>query len=325
MTHRTTEPVSRIGLIAAFAAVYLIWGSTYLAIRIGIETIPPFLMAGVRFLAAGLPLYVVLRLRGVAAPTAVEWRSAAVVGTLMLAGGNGLVTWAERSIASSIAAVIIATVPLWMTSLEVWPFRSARVSLRAVIGLTLGLIGVVVLVAPGGEMGSVALLPSLALVVAALSWSVGSLLSRSMPLPRTPLMTAALQMTTGGAVLVGWGTVAGEWPTLELAAVSTRSLVALLYLITFGSIVALGAYVWLMRVTSAAAVSTYAFVNPIVAVILGWALAGEVLGGRALVATGLIVGAVVFLQGSRLLRGLGRAPKPAAPCESSLELVHTRS
>jgi drug/metabolite transporter (DMT)-like permease len=323
------ERAFRAKLIGSFAAIYLVWGSTYLAIRIGVETLPPFLLAGTRFLAAGIPLYVALRLGGAPRPDRSHWLSAAIVGTLMLAGGNGLVTWAEQSAASSVAAVIIGTVPLWMTTLEAWPFRRARVGPRAIGGLLCGLTGVAILVAPArGEIANVALLPAAALLMAALSWSVGSLLSRSLASPTAPFLTAAMHMMGGGTMLMLWSALAGEWSALDPGAVSGRSIVALLYLTTLGSIVALSAYVWLMRVTSAAAVSTYAFVNPVVAVTLGWAVAGETVSWRTALATALIVGAVAFLQGSRLMRARKRQPREPAlaadarRCRRELPLLH---
>jgi drug/metabolite transporter (DMT)-like permease len=317
-TKRTPSPLP--GLIGAFAAIYLIWGSTYAAIKIGIETMPPFTLAGIRFLTAGVTLYLVLRLRGTPRPAALHWLSGLLLGTLMLAGGNGLVTFAERTVPSGIAAVIIATVPLFMTSLEAWPFRRARLTLGAVVGLVLGFVGVAVLVSPGsGELASIDPRGGVILLVASASWSLGSLLSRSVARPANPLMTAALQMTAGGVMLLGWATVAGEWSRFDPAAVSARSAGALLYLITFGSILALGCYLWLMQRTSAAAVSTYAFVNPLVAVLLGWALVGETIDRRGVIATALIVAAVVSLQGSRWievrrrLRPRAPRPSPASP------------
>jgi drug/metabolite transporter (DMT)-like permease len=286
--------------VLAFAAIYLIWGSTYLAIRIGIETMPPFLMAGVRFFLAGLPLYLVLRARGLPRPRLAHWGSALLLGGLMLAGGNGLVTWAEQFVPSGIAAVMIATVPLWMAGLEVWPFRGAALSARALVGLVVGLAGVAILVVPGtGGLGAIDLVGGLALLVAAFSWSLGSLVARRLPVPRESTMTVAIQMIAGGLVLLVWGLLAGEGPTVRIEEISARSLWALAYLVTFGSIVGLGCYVWLMRVCSAAAVSTYAFVNPLVAVLLGWLIGGETLGPRALLATALIVCAVIFLQRGR--------------------------
>ena len=311
-------------LIGAFAAIYVIWGSTYAAIKIGIETMPPFAMAGIRFFGAGAALYLFLRLRGTAKPAGVHWLSGLLLGTLMLAGGNGLVTYAEGMVPSGIAAVIIATVPLFMTTLEVWPFRRARLSVGTVVGLVLGLVGVSVLVSPGGDsIASISPFGGTILLVAAASWSVGSLLSRSVARPANPMMTAALQMVMGGAMLLGWATVAGEWSRFDPGAVSLRSALALLYLATFGSILALGCYLWLMQKTSAAAVSTYAFINPLVAVVLGWALVGETLDRRAVIATALIVGAVGFLQSARWLaaRRRLRSVGAAGPVERAGPVV----
>ncbi|HXV75751.1 MAG TPA: EamA family transporter [Candidatus Polarisedimenticolaceae bacterium] len=302
MTTDTPERASRAALAGAFSAIYLVWGSTYLAIKIGIETLPPFGMAGLRFATAGCTLYAVLRLAGVPRPRLSEWRGAAWIGVLMLAGGNGLVTRAEAVVPSWVAAVIIATVPLWMTLLEAWPFRRARLGPRVLIGLALGLGGVVTLVAPSGDrLTGVDPVGAVLLLVAALSWSTGSLLSRSVALPGHPMMAASAQMIAGGAALLLWGTISGEWAGFDPAAVSARSLAALSYLVTFGSMLALGCYVWLLRVTSAAAVSTYAFVNPLVALVLGWAALDESVAPRALVATLLIVSGVAFLQGSRAM------------------------
>lgn len=291
-------PVFLVAL--AFAAIYVIWGSTYLAIRIAIETIPPLLMAGARFALAGAILYACVREPTKPAPSLRDWGYAAVVGGLMLAGGNGLVTLAERTVPSGIAAVVIATVPLWMTALSAWPFRTARPGASAWAGVAIGLTGVVLLVAPwrGPETGGAGIEPygATLLVLAALSWSVGSLLTRARPGRQSPLRFAAMQMIAGGAWMLGAAVVRGEPAAFDPSRVSRESWAAFAYLVTFGSIVALGAYVWLMRVRSAAAVSTYAFVNPVVAVGLGWWLAGEAIDGRTLVATGAIVGAVVLLQ-----------------------------
>jgi len=313
MSNPGTTRISPLALAAAFAAIYLVWGSTYVAIKIGIETMPPFLMAGFRFLAAGAPLYLFLRLRGTVRPSRAHWLGALLIGTLMLACGNGLVTRAEKIVPSGIAAVIIATVPLWMTVLEVWPFRRSTLSVRVIAGLACGLVGVAVLIAPtGDQLGAIDAVGAAMLFLAALSWSIGSLLSRSARLPAQPLMAAAMQMIAGGAVLLLWGTAAGEWTGFAIGDVSLRSVTALIYLITFGSILALGCYVWLLRVTSASAVSTYAFVNPLVALWLGGAIAGEAIGPRAWLATLLIVGGVAFLQGSRALSGWRPSGRRAA-------------
>lgn len=269
----------------AFAAIYLIWGSTYLAIQVGIETLPPFLMAGARFLLAGVPFYLWLRRRGYPAPTEEHWMSAILLGGLMMFGGNGLVTWSEQFVPSSVAAVLIATVPLWMTLLDRLAYGGAPLGLARVAGLLVGFTGVAILVAPSAsEVDDVNPVGAGALILAALLWGIGSLHSRRVPVPDSPLMAAAMQMIGGGAVLVVVGSSGGEWSQLDISQVSLASVLAMLYLVVFGSIVALSAYVFLLRVTAASAVSTYAFVNPVVAVLLGWTIAGERLGPRALVA-----------------------------------------
>ena len=300
----------RMKILLAFAAIYLIWGSTYLAIRVAIETLPPFLMAGTRFVLAGLPFYLWLRWRGHAAPAREHWISATVLGSLMMFGGNGLVTWSEQFVPSSIAAVIITTVPLWMTLLDRIVYRSGPLGWTRLLGLGMGFVGVGILMAPtASEADRVNLIGGAALVFAALFWAIGSLHSRRARVPDSPLMAAAMQMTCGGAAMVLTGTLVGEWRRLDLGQVSGASVLAMGYLVVFGSIVALSAYVWLLRVVPASAVSTYAFVNPVVAVLLGWSLGGEHLGPRALIASALVVGAVGLILGAR------RAPQ-AEVCES---------
>ena len=299
----------------AFAAIYLIWGSTYLAIRIGIETLPPFLMAGIRFLLAGLPFYAWLRWRGKPAPTRRHWASATLLGALMMFGGNGLVTWGEQFIPSSIAAVLIATVPLWMALLDRVFFGGGRLRPFMAVGLVLGFAGVAILMSPTGpEVERISLLGAGTMVMASFFWAIGSLHSRRAELPESPLMAVAMQMIGGGLILVVVGSITGEWGRFDAAAVSTESLLAMLYLIVFGSIVALSAYVWLLRVSTASAVSTYAFVNPVIAVILGGAFAGEKLGPRALLATSLILVAVAIILVARR-RSCGMAAHEAAELE----------
>lgn len=308
---RELRPEAPFRLAAAFGAVYVIWGSTYLAIRFAIESMPPFLMAGSRFLIAGVVLYGYTRARGAPAPHLRHWASATIAGALMMAMGNGLVTWSEQTVPSGVAAVVVGTLPLWMTFLEVWPFRRAHLTLRTVAGLICGLAGVAILIAPtGSDLRGVSPWAVAVLLFASLAWALGSLLSRSLDLPRSPGLIAAMQMTAGGTILVGTGTVLGEWGTLELARVTPRSALAFAYLVVFGSMVALAAYQYLMSVTSAAAVSTYAFVNPVVAVVLGWSLAGEPFGPREMLATLLVVGSVA--AGLRATFA-GRARRIATP------------
>ena len=289
-------PPSRAKLFAGFAAVYVLWGSTYLAIRFGVETIPPFLMAGTRHLTAGLLLYLWVRARGETRPAVAHWRNASLLGGLMLLGGNGLVTWAEQRVPSGLAALIVASVPIWMSLLEAIEKR-ARPSAAAVAGLLLGLAGIALLVAPGRFAGSghVDPLGAVALVTAALSWSFGSLLSRRISLPASTLTATAMEMITGGLWLWAAGLVFGEGSRLNPASVSLRSALSLGYLIVAGSLVGFSAYVWLLRVSTPARVSTYAYVNPIVAVLLGAVLAGEAVTPRVALAALVIIGAVASI------------------------------
>ena len=283
----------RLPILLAFAAIYLIWGSTYLVIKFAIETIPPFLMAGTRFLLAGLLLYAVLRWSGVARPTWSQWRSAGFLGILMMCGGNGLVTWSEQMVPSALAALMVTTVPLWMVALDALFYGGPKPTGRVLFGLGLGLLGVVVLVGP--SEGAVHPTGAVVLLIATFLWAQGSLRGRSAHLPKSPWMTAALQMIGGGLVLFVMATATGEWQRFDPAGISAVSLWSLAYLIFAGSIVALSAYVYLLRETTAASVSTYAFVNPVFALFLGW-LAGETLNARSFVGAALVIGAVVLIH-----------------------------
>ncbi len=286
----------RAKLVAAFAAVYFVWGSTYLAIRFGVETIPPFLMAGTRHLTAGVLLFLWTRIRREPRPDGRHWVTAVFIGGLMLLGGNGLVTWAERRVPSGLAALIVASVPAWMALLD-GIHKRVRPAVPVAAGLLAGLAGLVVLVSPGHFAGNgrVDLMGAAALLLAALSWAAGSLYSRHARLPKSVLTATAMQMIGGGALLWLVGLAAGEGSRLDLAAVSPRSLFSLAYLIVFGSLVGFSAYVWLLRATTPARVSTYAYVNPVVAVLLGWLLAGEAVTPRIALATVAIVGSVALI------------------------------
>lgn len=287
--------------MAAFAAVYVIWGSTYLGILWAIETIPPFLMAGTRFLIAGGVLYAWAIAHGAPRPTRRDWREATIIGGLLLLGGNGGVVWAEQFVPSGLTALLVATEPLWVVLLDWMRSRSARPTLGEGIGLVLGFGGVALLIGPANIAGGprVAPLGAAVLIAASLSWALGSLYSRDAKLPDAPLLTTGMKLLGGGALLLVAGTVFGEWPAVNFAAMSTRSLLALLYLIVFGSIVGFTAYLWLLKNASLASASTYAYVNPIVAVLLGWALAGEAVTARILIATTVIVSAVVLITTAR--------------------------
>lgn len=290
----------RVRLIVAFAAVYLIWGSTYLAIRWAIDSIPPFLMAGGRFLTAGAILYVWGRARGGPKPTRRNWRDAAVVGGLLLLGGNGGVVWAEQIVPSGLAALLVALEPLWVVLLDWLRPGGTRPRNAEIAGLVLGLGGVLLLIGPVNVGGPhVNLVGVLVLLGATLSWASGSLYSRHADVPPSPLLSTGMNMLAGGALLLLAGSATGQWGALHPAAVTLRSALALLFLIVFGAIVGFTAYLWLLRNANLATVSTYAYVNPVIAVLLGWALAGEVVTPRIAVAAAVIVGSVVLITLAR--------------------------
>jgi drug/metabolite transporter (DMT)-like permease len=286
-------------IVAAFAAVYLIWGSTYLAIRYAIETIPPFLMAGARFVVAGTTLYWISRALGAKPPNRADWKTAGVLGAMMFLGGNGGVVWAEQRVPSGLTALLIATEPLWISVIDWVRPRGSRPNWRVATGLLIGFAASGLLVAPGKASGGVDPVGAAVLAVATLSWAGGSLYSRHAVLPRSPLMAASMQMICGGILLFILGSVTGEWIGFRVSAVSTRSLLSLVYLTSFGAIVAFTSYSWLLKVTTLAKASTYAYVNPVIAVMLGWALAGETLSLRTAFATVAIVLAVAMISSHR--------------------------
>ncbi|MCA9751996.1 MAG: drug/metabolite exporter YedA [Gemmatimonadetes bacterium] len=295
---RTASPLA---VALAFLAIYVIWGSTYLAIRFGVESMPPFLMAAARFAIPGALLYAWCRWRGVPKPTARQWNHTFRVGALLLLGGNGIVTWAEQWVPSGITALMIASVSLWMV-LFAWIAEPAnRPGPRALFGLALGFLGVAVLVQPRGDLGHDPhlLLGGLSLVVASGFWAAGSVWSRRADLPENAVMATGMEMLGGAAALAVVGTLAGDWSRLDPSAITMRSALSLLYLIVFGSVIAFNAYVWLLKVSTPSKVATYAYVNPMVAVILGWALAGETLSRTSLIAAGVIVLSVVLITTDR--------------------------
>lgn len=287
---------SRLALILAFTAIYLIWGSTYLAIRVAVETLPPFLMAGARFVVAGAVLYAWLAWQGRARATWRQWRHNAVVGALLLLGGNGLVVWAEQVIPSGITTLIISISPLCMVLLDWLLPAGARPTGPTLLGLALGFGGLGLLI--GGDLPGRApldLLRCAGLILACLAWSGGSLYSRYHREPAAPLTAAALQMLLGGALLLGLGLGCGEAGRLHLAALTPRAVGAWSYLVVAGSLVAFPAYVYLLKHSTPARVSTYAYVNPVVAVFLGWLLLDETVTGRTLAAAVVIVAAVALI------------------------------
>jgi drug/metabolite transporter (DMT)-like permease len=281
----------------ALTAVYVIWGTTYLAIRVSNETLPPLIAAGVRFGVAGLVLYAISIRRGDTEgdrPGPEQWRAAAIVGICLVAGGNGLVVLSERTIPSGVASLIIALVPLWMALVDGVLLRH-RVGWLTTLGLVLGFGGAALLIGTTAFEDGAPVSGMLVCVGATLSWTVGSLYSRNAPLPRRPLVGAGMEMMIGGAVLVVAGALRGELPLIRPEDFSTESLLALAYLITFGSWIGFTSYVWLLRNARTSLVSTYAYVNPVVAVFLGWLILDESISARTLIAGAIIVVAVAII------------------------------
>ena len=309
-----------LGIAITLGLVYLIWGSTYLGIHFADETIPPFLMGGVRFLVAGSLLYVWCRARGIPNPTWRQWRAAGIVGLCLLVGGNGTVIYVETQAPSSIVALLVALVPLW-TVVLLWLRRGGqRPTARTVGGVTLGLVGVGLLVLHGGGASGQGVNPLvLLLIISSGLWAYGSLYAQGAQLPPSPLMSTAVEALVGGAVLFLIAAATGEPWTMAWQAVSLKSLLALGYLIIFGSIVAYTAYTWLLKNAPPALVSTYAYVNPIVAVILGWAFDNEAVTFWTLISATIIVASVVLITlPRRRARARAVAARRAQPPDSPL-------
>ncbi|HWR66902.1 MAG TPA: EamA family transporter [Bellilinea sp.] len=285
-------------------SIYVFWGSTYLAIRFAVETIPPFFMAGTRHFTAGVILYTIMRLRGDPAPTRANWRSAAIVGLLLLAGANGLVSWAEITVPSAVTALLVGSVPLWMILID-WISgryrdKAKRPSWLAFAGVITGFIGIALLVGPNEIAGQrVDPLGAAALLIGAVLWAGGSLYSRNADLPASPLLGTGMEMIIGGLGCFVISGLTGEWGRLDLAAVSTSSVTGLIYLIVFGSLVGFASYTWLLRAAPTTLVSTYAYVNPVVAIFLGVLLADEVISPRMIVAAVIILASVALIPFTR--------------------------
>jgi drug/metabolite transporter (DMT)-like permease len=287
---------SLLAIWSALIAVYLIWGSTYLAIRYAVETTPPFLMAAARFIVSGGFLYAARRASGDAAPKWLEWRNAAIIGTFLLVGGNGGVVWAEQFVTSSLAALLVATVPLWMVLMDALRPDGRWPGFTAATGILIGFGGVILLIGSAmNDAEAMNLFGAAALVFASFSWAGGSLYSRSALLPPSQLLGTSMEMLAGGMALFILSGAVGEWNGFDLTAVSSRSALALAYLTVIGS-GGFVAYVWLLRVAPTPLVATYAYVNPLVAVLLGYFLAQEPMTFRILLAAGLIIGSVVLVS-----------------------------
>lgn len=283
----------------ALITLYIVWGSTYFGIKVAIETIPPFFHAGIRFLISGIILVLWQRAIGNEMPTRNQWKSTFIIGSLLLIGGNGLVSWAEQTIPSGIAALIVGSVPMFLVVLEAFRPNGVKPTWQTILGLLIGFVGVFILVGPAELTGSQEKLNPLGVIAvlsASMLWAVGSIYSKGADLPKSSFMTTGAEMLMGSIGLFVVSLLTGELNGWNVADVSTRSWLGLIYLITMGSIVGFGSYIWLLQNAPISLVSTYAYVNPIVAVILGYFFANEILEPRIWLASGIIIGAVAFIN-----------------------------
>ncbi|HVO35203.1 MAG TPA: EamA family transporter [Gemmatimonadales bacterium] len=296
--------------LAAFATVYLVWGSTFLAIRIGVAEVPPFLLAAMRFLVAGTALCAWMLLRGERSPTPREWASATLLAVLIFVLNYGLVFWAERRVPSGLTAVMMATIPAFMALSEIVILGTQRLTLRLAVGLAIGVAGVAVLTMRSGSLGGAPVdgAGAVALIVGAVAWSVASALARKLPLPSSRMMSSGAQMLAGGALLAVTSTALGEPHAFRPSAVTAEAWLALLYQIVAGSLLAFTAYVWLIHHESPTKVGTYAYVNPVVAVLLGYFVGGEALGRRTILAMVLILTSVLAITTMRAAPAAALAP-----------------
>lgn len=309
-------------ILVAFAIIYFVWGSTFLAIRIGVHEVPPLLLAAMRFLAAGIVLYGWLRLKGTPNPTLRQWVGASVLGTLIFVLDYGCLFWAEQRIPSGITAVVLATIPVFMSLLEIIFLRTQRLTFRLGLALLVGILGVAILVNRSFTFGEVPLdrAGAVALIIAAFTWSLAAILTKKFSLPESKPMSAAAQMLSGGIQLVVLSLLFGEWHGLHLGGVSWQAWVALVYLTTAGSIVGFTAYIWLLHYESPTKVGTYAYVNPLVAVTLGYFVANEPVGMRTLLGTLLILVSVIAITTMKAKASQAPAvPKPVVREFSSAE------
>ncbi len=304
--------------LLAFAIIYFVWGSTFLAIRIGVREVPPLLLAAMRFLTAGLVLYGWMIARGERSPNARQWMAASLIAIFIFVLDYGLLFWAEQRVPSGIAAVMLATIPVFMALSEIIFLRTQRLTLRLAVALLIGIGGVAVLVSRSLNLGGAPVdgVGAVALIIAAMSWSISSVLARKLPLPPSKVMSSGAQMLAGGVFLALAAAALGEFRNFHPSTVSRGAWVSLLYLIVAGSIIGFTAYVWLIHHESPTKVGTYAYVNPVVAVLLGYFLGGEALGLRTILGT-------LFVLVSVLVITTTRAKKPVAtlPVEDTAEVA----
>ena len=293
--------------LIAYLIVCVFWGSTYLAIKIGVSDLPPFLFAGLRFMVAGLILLALARALGDPLPRKSDWRTLAIVGLLLLAGGNAFVVWSEQYIGSGIASIFVVTVAMWTALFDaIIPGGQGELNWRIVAGLLLGFLGTVLLVgATPAQILAADKRGPIALTLASASWALGTVYAKRHPTQSSPYMGAAFQMIVGGGAVALVGTILGEWPAWHLSA---RGFGAIAYLVVFGSILGFSAYSYALRHASATIVGTYAYVNPVIAVLLGWLLLHEPVGGRTFIAMAMILGAVLWIHLSHKLRRSGGQP-----------------
>jgi len=295
MENPSQQPAWKV--LLAFSIIYFVWGSTFLAIRVGVREVPPFLLAGMRFLVAGIVLYVWMRVKGTPTPTARQWSAATLLAVLIFVFDYGLLFWAERRVPSGIAAVMMATIPVFMTLSEILIMKTQRLTIRLAFALLMGIGGVGILVSRSVNFGDAPIDPrgAGALMVGAISWSVASALTRKLPLPSAKAMSSGAQMLAGGVLLTLAAALLGEFHGFDVQAVSVKAWLALAYLIVAGSIIGFTAYVWLIHNESPTKVGTYAYVNPLVAVLVGYFLGGESIGPRTILGTLLILVSVVLI------------------------------
>jgi drug/metabolite transporter (DMT)-like permease len=300
MSAETSSRPAKWKVLLAFGIIYFVWGSTFLAIRVGVREVPPFLLAGVRFLLAGSALYGWMRLRGTPSPSRREWGAATLLAVLIFVFDYGMLFWAERRVPSGIAAVMMATIPVFMALSEILIIKTQQLTVRLAVTLLIGVGGVAVLVSRSVSFGDAPIdaVGACALIAAAISWSVASVLTRKLPLPAAKAMSSGAQMLAGGVLLTITAGLLGEFHGFNVHAVSGRAWGALAYLTVAGSIVGYTAYIWLIHHESPTKVGTYAYVNPVIAVLVGYFLGGESIGSRTIFGTLLVLVSVVILATS---------------------------
>jgi len=315
----TRANASRLQMIAGFAVIYIVWGSTYLAIAYAVRSLPPVLTTAARFMTSGLILCLYAWWRGAPRPEWTELRAAAISGALLVVGGTATVCWAEQWVPSGLTSLLVATTPLWFVLLEWMAPRGQRPHGLVAAGIGLGLVGLAVLTNPFSEpaVEGRAVLAAGVLVLAAMLWAVGSLYSRHAVSPKSAVLGTGMEMMTGGLLCIPVGYLIGERATVDLAQVPAAAWIAVAFLTLIGSLLAFTTYLWLLRVSVPSRVATHAYVNPVVAMVLGWAVAGEAVTSRMLVAAGLIIGAVVLITSGQERLVTGDASHPAFPAEAS--------